>query len=331
MMKSIFYSFTIVALIISTLGCEAEFGSNKRNLPTTLPPTDPPPENDSPENPPKPPGSTTACYLKTCFVTTPHSQIVNSNGDYNYPNPNDFANPSLRPQYVAPFFYLDLSKINAKTYLSQNFQAGEFMATYKGRYALFASDVLTHLQQMREYLARAIRITSGYRSPGYNSRLSGSAKWSRHTYGDAVDFSVPGLKIADLTAVCNRYNASFTLTYEKHIHCDWRRQKLDPAFYGPGRDLPQPDKDTLSPADFLAQNSRVDVQTTQENRVFTVDVPFAEDEAEGTPTHVWRVTLPTGEIVSSNDTSITVPTLAGEHRVQVTIGGSIEVETLFVW
>lgn len=49
------------------------------------------------------------------------------------------------------------------------------------------------LDALEELAGSPLRITSGYRVPALNELLEGSAKDSRHTSGEAVDFSIPGM------------------------------------------------------------------------------------------------------------------------------------------
>jgi zinc D-Ala-D-Ala carboxypeptidase len=48
------------------------------------------------------------------------------------------------------------------------------------------------LQPVRDHFGRPVVISSGYRSPLLNSRVS-SSKLSQHCYGQAADFEIPGV------------------------------------------------------------------------------------------------------------------------------------------
>jgi hypothetical protein len=274
---------------------------------------------------------TVACYLNNCFETLRLSGVNDQN--YVYPDPKNFPNEALRPQYHAPFAILDVADLDPNLKLAQNFVLSDFMSPDKGRYALYSADVITKLQLMRNYINKAIVVNSGYRSPGYNRNVDGAAAWSRHTYGDAVDFYIPGNTIASLKSLCEKYGASFTLQYPAHIHCDWRMTKLDPAFYD--ESLPKPKaeiaaKDVSPYEKLISDQSRI-VVTTQDNEIaVSVSTPINEDE-EGDPVYAWTVTLPTGEERTYSTPSITIPQMSGTYVIKSLVGGSIAVEDTFQW
>lgn len=56
-----------------------------------------------------------------------------------------------------------------------------------------------NLQVLRDDLGRAIRITSGYRSPEHN-RAVGGASASQHPLGRGADFTVDGMTPAQVAA-----------------------------------------------------------------------------------------------------------------------------------
>jgi hypothetical protein len=222
--------------------------------------------------------------------------------------------------------------ISSNTKLSENFSAGEFVSANKGRFALFSSHVLTQMQFMRNLVKRAVRITSGYRSPGYNRKIDGSARWSRHTYGDAVDFSIPGLSIQELQPLCEDFQASFTLLYERHIHCDWRTQALDAAFYKPsGRKTTDP-QEKLNPYEQMQSESAIKVVYIKNGaEVSVVSNWFEHEEDEGLPIHRWVITRPNGTRFTSNETTVRLPKSADGYNVEVEVGGAIILNTYIKW
>lgn len=57
------------------------------------------------------------------------------------------------------------------------------------------ADVIRHYQMMdelREWYGRPMVVNSGYRCKVYNDSLEGSASSSRHLFGDATDWALPG-------------------------------------------------------------------------------------------------------------------------------------------
>lgn len=278
-----------------------------------------------------------ACYLNNCFSTISANNIITTNEDYTYPNPENYTGSAPRSQYRAPSFLLDLNAIAEDTPVSKDFLLSDFMRSQNGRYAVFSSEVIKHMQAMREFLGKVIYITSGYRSPGHNSRVPDAAVWSRHTYGDAVDFAIPGVKPEDLVTVCrDQFHSYFQQTYPNHIHCDWRTNQLDPIFYGAGVDLPGTLPITkLSPTMYkysLAQKSEIIMTHDGSFRTLSVQLPTEEGEdEEGTPTHKWSVVLPNNTFLESDEGKIRIPILSGEHKIKIVVGSTIDIERVVVW
>jgi hypothetical protein len=278
---------------------------------------------------PHPEDKPLACYLDHCFETTLSNQLVDPAGDYIYPDPEKFSNVAMRPQYIAPYAFLDLKNLDADTSLTTNFKMGEILIKENGRYGLFSSAALTQLQLMRNDVARSIIINSGYRSPGHNKRIDGSATWSRHTYGDAVDIVISGMKIKDMPAYCKKFGANFTLTYAAHIHCDWRKVQLDPAYYMSATKSLTPAFD-ITPAKMIAEQSRFVVADYNTQFSVSAEVPLHEEE-EGSPTHEWTVTLPSGEIQTEVSDTIMLPKQTGDFQIHLVVGGSIVLDEVVTW
>jgi uncharacterized protein YcbK (DUF882 family) len=69
-------------------------------------------------------------------------------------------------------------------------------------------DFITKLDAMRNVLGFPLIVTSGYRCPEHNSRVSNTGMYGPHTSGRAVDFLVAGEKALRLLQVAS--NRSFT-------------------------------------------------------------------------------------------------------------------------
>lgn len=67
------------------------------------------------------------------------------------------------------------------------------------------------LEPVRDHFGKPITPTSGYRSPQLNFNVRGSAT-SQHTFGQAVDFEVPGVSNYDLAKWI-----AINLTYDQLI------------------------------------------------------------------------------------------------------------------
>ena len=291
------------------------------------PATAPPPR--LPKRQPAEIDGTLACYLNSCFETTPVNHIQDPQGDYTYTDPENFPDEDLRKQYTKPFHILDLHIIDPRTPVAENFVLVDFMSESKGRYGLYSSDVIMKLQLIRNAVKKPLYINSGYRSPAYNRSTDGSASWSRHMYGDAADFHIQNVKIEDLTALCDKYGASFTLTYPNHIHCDWRKSSLDPAFYSPTKTSAEKEI-WINVAELMGQQSRIHHAINSESLFFSTQIPHL-DEEEGAPTHNWQIILPTNKILTSANKILVAPKIHGTYKIKVVVGGSIVIEDNFTW
>ena len=59
------------------------------------------------------------------------------------------------------------------------------------------------LQPLRDKAMRPVVVSSGFRSPTVNRRIGGS-KSSQHTKGEAADFTVPGMSVAEVVALMRK-------------------------------------------------------------------------------------------------------------------------------
>lgn len=171
-------------------------------------------------------GDNTICYssadARACFDLVLSDEVADV--AYIYPEPPD-------AQYTRPVRYLDLLAADLSANVAPNFQLGELAQAEKGRYGIVQTHAVDRLQTLRDELG-PIRVTSGYRSPGHNASIPGSATLSRHQYGDAFDLVATDTSLKTLAQACEANEASFVDTYETHVHCDWRLEALDPAFFG---------------------------------------------------------------------------------------------------
>lgn len=161
-----------------------------------------------------------ARYEPTCLPV----QSIGENVDgYAYPFVDD-------PIYAPPTAYLDLRTMAQTTALSRNFVLSEFAAAHQGRWAVVQPHMIEALQAIRNRVG-PLKIGSGYRSPGHNKHVGG-APFSRHQYGDAVDLSGVEASLSEVRDACRIEGASYVKVYSSHVHCDWRNDPLDEAFFG---------------------------------------------------------------------------------------------------
>jgi len=119
--------------------------------------------------------------------------------------------------------------------LSKNFNWSEFQSKDG---APMPTDVkanirrlVENLEVIRAALNSPIKITSGYRSPGHNASIPGSAKDSQHVKGTAADFSSPGYTPAQIGAVIEQLIAAGKISqgglgiYPTWVHYDIRGKK----------------------------------------------------------------------------------------------------------
>jgi uncharacterized protein YcbK (DUF882 family) len=269
-----------------------------------------------------------ACFSNLCLTTVEASALADPNKDYKYQDPRDFPTEKLQNQYLAPIRFVDLKNLDISGAVEKNFLLGDFMDVSRGRYGLFSPAVAAILQAMHDELGAPIIINSGYRSPGHNNQTSGSALWSRHMYGDAIDFTTPKANYPALQTLCQKYRASFTLIYAAHIHCDWRLLPLDTVFYGVGFSLPLSTDsiDSHRLAKQMADAGQiVVVNSDAQTLTLATQLPDLEPE-DDTPIYRWSVTLPDHRTVTGENAEISLPKNAGRYTIKLEIGGSIFIE-----
>ncbi len=221
---------SLLALPLALAGCAPDTGVIRRpdlGLDTGAPDTDP----TGPSTEPPIPGDTEACFLgpdrdhDLCYDLFALDPVP---ADYTYPEPYQGD-----PNYRAPLAFLDLEQggTHPEDHLAPHFQLVEIAEAWKGRYAVIQPHAIERIQEVRDQLG-ALIVNSGYRSPGYNADIPGAATWSRHMYGDAFDLNPASATLGDLEAACSAAGA-FVLVYTNHVHCDWRDDPVDEAFFGP--------------------------------------------------------------------------------------------------
>jgi uncharacterized protein YcbK (DUF882 family) len=94
------------------------------------------------------------------------------------------------------------------------------------------------LQPLRERVRKPIIVTSGYRSPTINRRIGG-AQSSQHTKGQAADFIIPGMEVAEIVLLINRIGLPYDQLIDefgKWVHVSYsqrnRRQVLTARYIG---------------------------------------------------------------------------------------------------
>jgi|GEM_PF-1373882 len=265
------------------------------------------------------PATPQVCYPGVSFDWSVCFDLVRADSfnltDYAYPASTD-------ARYRAPDFYLDLQTVSSNPRLATNFVLNEFMQSAKGRYGVFRPQTVAHWQRIRSSLGVALTVNSGYRNPGYNDGIDGSATFSRHMYGDASDVTANGaVSLQSIVNACNSEGADYVQLYATHVHCDWRDDAHTSDFW-----LATPRAfgatPTLTPDPWARLWGDIDVEHLNEDeRLLTARWGVAFDEGE--PWVTWEIIAPDAveTVVVEPATSIVVP--AGSS-VRWRIGGLVE-------
>ena len=181
-----------------------------------------------PEQPmPSPDGE--VCYpgaddsWTTCLPLVSLQELMD--GGYDYP-----AGFGGNPHYRPPIAFLDLDAIDLDTRLSADFTLGELAQRHKGRYAIVQPHAVASLQALRDEVG-GLHVNSGYRSPQYNDSVGG-ATFSRHMYGDGFDVDPLQVGLSTVENACVAIGGKL-VEYGTHVHCDFRFDAVDEAFFGP--------------------------------------------------------------------------------------------------
>ena len=277
------------------------------------------PSSPSKKTKPKVISKSKVCYPNMCLRTISKSKIrPRKKNWYIYPQVSHY-------RYQPPQRFIDLKRISANHSLSPHFRVGEFMQKWKGRYALYSPNVVKILEKIRSQMGRKMKIVSGYRAPGYNHKLKGAARTSRHMFGDAVDISISSGSLKKIRQLCLKYGASFTQLYRGHIHCDWRNKPTNKGFYlTHNHQILHPGDDDL----ISHMQSESEIQYTQQDGQIIISVYHPEPDDAGELHYEWKVKKPDGSLITFDDSQqkIQIPHLPGTYLVQVNVGGSLVIK-----
>lgn len=112
--------------------------------------------------------------------------------------------------------------------LSSNFTVKEFACKDGSDAVLVAPRLVMVLQTIRDHFGAAVTISSGYRTPQYNSKVGGVAH-SQHCYGTAADIVVKGQKPETVAAYARKIMPDWggVGIYSTFTHVDVREDKAD--------------------------------------------------------------------------------------------------------
>lgn len=112
--------------------------------------------------------------------------------------------------------------------LSSNFKVSEFACRDGSDAVLVAPRLVMVLQTIRDHFGAAVTISSGYRTPQYNTKVGGVTD-SQHCYGTAADIVVKGQKPAAVAAYVRTIMPDWggVGIYDSFCHIDVREAKAD--------------------------------------------------------------------------------------------------------
>lgn len=260
----------------------------------------------------------------TCFDQMARMPLPIQMELYQYPDPEtdpDFPKSFDPSQYRAPDRLLDLRLISGRQPLSEHFKRAELMAEgpTRGYFGVFSPAVLAMIDSMRAKIGKPLTITGGFRSPGRNAQLEKSAKFSRHTYGDGIDFRVPGISYSNLEKMCKEFGADFALVYTDHIHCDWRNTPLDSAFFPTPIHPP-----TQVSQKLILQSIKSSARIVRDGPTLSISM-FSEDP-ESEPYVEWTLIASDGTQTMIVSPTISVPDEVGNYIVQAYVGLQFHLE-----
>lgn len=118
----------------------------------------------------------------------------------------------------------ELKWVNKDYKLSNNFKVSEFLQNDGMNYLKLDMKLVNILQKVRDKYGKAVKVTSGYRSPSYNKNVGGVTT-SHHLNGQAADFKVSGVSkntilayVKTLPEVSYAYTNSTNMKYVVHVN-----------------------------------------------------------------------------------------------------------------
>jgi hypothetical protein len=141
--------------------------------------------------------------------------------------------PSMPPETRPPVRFTSISEIPSRFWTWPNFSPREVMCKGTGM-ILVVPEFLDRMQALRSTYGKPLAVSSWYRSPEHNVRVSNTGPNGPHTTGRAVDLKVVGADALLLFRLA--LNLNFTGVGVKQ-HGEGRFLHLDdlssPGFSGP--------------------------------------------------------------------------------------------------
>jgi uncharacterized protein YcbK (DUF882 family) len=112
-------------------------------------------------------------------------------------------------------------KVLGDIQLAKNFRLSEFVCAEGRGEVLLDMELVYKLQALRDFVGCPVNITSGYRSPTWNTKVGGS-KNSQHMLGKAADIQVPGFSPEKIAEFARYIGFTGIGLYDAHTHVDVR-------------------------------------------------------------------------------------------------------------
>ncbi len=113
---------------------------------------------------------------------------------------------------------------DGETKLTTNFRVREFKCNDGSDTIKIDSDLVSYLQQIRDWAGKSVTINSGYRTESYNKKVGG-AKSSYHVKGQAADIVVSGKTPLEVARKAEALGMKGIIKYDNFVHVDTRSTK----------------------------------------------------------------------------------------------------------
>lgn len=115
---------------------------------------------------------------------------------------------------------------DANEKVGQHFKVREFACKDGSQVVFIDTHLVTILDILRNKIGKPVIITSGYRTPEWNTKCDG-AKYSYHMRGMAADIRVNGMTPKQVASILNGIipNECGIIVYSGWVHIDTRSNK----------------------------------------------------------------------------------------------------------
>lgn len=114
---------------------------------------------------------------------------------------------------------------NVEGNLSEHFKASEFSCKDGTEEFLYCTELIEMLEKIRNHFNAPVIINSGYRTPSWNSKVSGASN-SYHCKGMAADIVVKGHSSKEVAKYANSImEQGGVIRYTNFTHIDVREER----------------------------------------------------------------------------------------------------------